>query len=209
MYLALQVAVGVVIGLTIFACFAAAIFIWWVGEADLVDQRRAGSPFPENLLSGFAWLLLAWQRRGVRGDHRDRRIRPLMWIAARLLPQKEALALAQLKRNGFKTFLPRIRERRIVRRRVIETARPLFPSYAFISIVSQWHAARWSPGWRLSWTARGPRGSADGVIAELRGREIGGLIELPPGLKVGDRVRGAALEGLHGLYAGQAPAERC
>jgi hypothetical protein len=58
MYLALQVAVGVVIGLTIFACFAAAIFIWWVGEADLVDQRRAGSPFPENLLSGFAWLLL-------------------------------------------------------------------------------------------------------------------------------------------------------
>jgi transcriptional antiterminator RfaH len=134
-----------------------------------------------------------------------------MWIAARLLPQKEALALAQLKRNGFTTYLPRIRERRIVRRRVIETARPLFPSYAFISIVSQWHAARWSPGVAsLCMDGARPARVPDGVIAELRGREIGGLIELPPGLKVGDRVRvtQGPFEGLHGLYAGQAPAER-
>lgn len=134
-----------------------------------------------------------------------------MWVAARLLPHKEALALAQLKRNGFPTYLPRTRERRVVRRRVIETARPLFPSYCFIVVESQWHAARWSPGVAsLCMDGSAPARVADSIITELRSREINGLVELPPGLKVGDRVwieRGP-FAGLHGLYAGQAPAER-
>jgi len=65
-----------------------------------------------------------------------------MWVAARLLPQKEALALHCLKLNGYPTvYLPRIRERRVVRRRAIETARPVFPGYCFVVVESQWHAA--------------------------------------------------------------------
>ncbi|MFL5007427.1 MAG: transcription termination/antitermination protein NusG [Microvirga sp.] len=134
-----------------------------------------------------------------------------MWVAAQLLPQKEALALDQLKRSGFPTYLQRIRERRIVRRRVIETARPLFPSYAFISIESQWHAARWSPGGaHMIVDGAAPARVGDSIIAELRSREINGLVELSPGLKVGDRVRveRGPFSGLHGLYAGQAAAER-
>src|SRR5215203_4660255 len=134
-----------------------------------------------------------------------------MWVAARLLPHKEALALDQLKRNGFPTYLPRTRERRIVRRRVVETARPLFPSYCLVVVESQWHAARWSPGVaNLIMDGATPARVADSIITELRSREINGLVELPPGLKVGDRVwveRGP-FSGLHGLYAGQAPQER-
>ena len=135
-----------------------------------------------------------------------------MWVAAQLLPHKEALALHCLKLNGYPTtYLPRVRERRVVRRRVVETARPLFPSYCFVVVESQWHTARWSPGVAsLCMDGAAPARVPDGVIAELRSREINGLVELPPGLKVGDRVRveRGPFAGLHGLYAGQAPAER-
>jgi transcription antitermination factor NusG len=50
----------------------------------------------------------------------------------------------------------------------------------------------------------------DGVIAEIRSRERGGLIELPPRLKRGDRVRvlHGPLAGHVGLYAGMRPRER-
>jgi hypothetical protein len=55
MYLAFQVAVGVVIGLSIFGCFAAAIYAWWEGEA----RRRRGAARPVgNDMAGMAWMLL-------------------------------------------------------------------------------------------------------------------------------------------------------
>ena len=111
------------------------------------------------------------------------------------------LALDQLKRNGFQTYLPRVRERRVVRRRVIEAVAPLFPSYCFVVVESQWHRARWSPGVaNLIMDGSVPGRVANSVITELRGREINGL-------KVGGVKRGP-FAGLGGLYAGQAPAER-
>jgi len=52
----------------------------------------------------------------------------------------------------------------------------------------------------------------DNLIAEIKGRERGGLIELPrrDGLKAGDQVRILAgpFEGHFGLYAGMRPHER-
>ena len=67
----------------------------------------------------------------------------------------------------------------------------LFPGYCFVFIELQWHAARWSPG-RLGLIMVGdaPARVSDAVIAELRGRERDGLIELPkaPGLKPGDHA---------------------
>lgn len=54
------------------------------------------------------------------------------------------------------------------------------------------------------------RSGAFSARAEIRAREIDGLIELPRPLKPGDRVRieRVPLAGLAGLYAGQEPAER-
>ena len=89
----------------------------------------------------------------------------------------------------------------------------LFPGYCFVFIELQWHAARWSPG-RLGLIMVGdaPARVSDAVIAELRGRERDGLIELPkaPGLKPGDHVRiiaGPFSECL-ALYEGQTSHER-
>src|SRR3954454_10052166 len=134
-----------------------------------------------------------------------------MWVAAQVVPQKESRAVDQLKRSGFTTYLQRIRQRRIVRRRVIETARPLFPSYAFISIESQWHAARWRPGGaHMIVDGAAPARVGDSIIAGLRARDMHGLDELSPALKGGDRVRAARprFVPVHGLLDLQAAAQR-
>jgi hypothetical protein len=57
----------------------------------------------------------------------------------------EALATHCLGLAGFQTYLPRLRERRIMRGRRIEVRPPLFPGYAFV-VTLQWHGARWCPG---------------------------------------------------------------
>jgi transcriptional antiterminator RfaH len=103
----------------------------------------------------------------------------------------EALATHCLGLAGFQTYLPRLRERRIMRGRRIEVRPPLFPGYAFV-VTLQWHGARWCPGvLSLIMAGDGPARVPDAVIAELRSRERDGLIELPKprGLEPGDRVR--------------------
>jgi Transcription termination factor nusG len=68
------------------------------------------------------------------------------WCAAKLVGQREALALHCLGLAGFETYAPRLREHRSVRGRKIVRKPLLFPGYCFVWIELQWHAARWSPG---------------------------------------------------------------
>jgi transcriptional antiterminator RfaH len=135
------------------------------------------------------------------------------WCAARLMLRREALATHCLGLAGFDVYLPRLRERRIIRGKRVEVNPPLFPGYCFVLIVLQWHAARWCPGvFNLIMDGSGPAHVPDAVIAEIRARERGGLIELPkpPALKPGDRVRitSGAFGGHLALYAGQTGHER-
>jgi transcriptional antiterminator RfaH len=135
------------------------------------------------------------------------------WSVARLALKQERLALHCLGLAGFETYLPRLRERRIVRGRRVERRPPLFPGYAFIVIELQWHAARWAPGTLgLIMYGSAPAHVPDAVIAELRSRERGGLVELvkPPRLRRGDQVRivRGAFSGCLGLYDGQTARER-
>jgi transcriptional antiterminator RfaH len=129
------------------------------------------------------------------------------------MPKREALATQCLALAGFEAYLPRLRERRVVRGRRVEASPPLFPGYCFIAIVLQWHGARWCPGvLNLLMDGERPARVPDAVIAELRGRERNGLVELtkPPRFRCGDRVRivhGPFREHL-ALYAGQAAHER-
>jgi len=113
------------------------------------------------------------------------------WCACRLQVHREALALHCLGLNGYETYYPRLRDRRIRFGRTIENRPPLFPCYAFVLIELQWHAARWTPGiFGLIMDGAGPAKVPDGVIAEVRLREVNGLIELPePPLRRGARVR--------------------
>jgi transcriptional antiterminator RfaH len=137
----------------------------------------------------------------------------MYWCAAQLQPQHDGLALHCLRQAGFQTYAPRLRERRIVQgRRVMQTPL-LFPGYLFVLIELQWHRARWAPGVvRLIMDGIAPAVVPDGVIAAIKAREVGGLIELlrPPKFRPGDRVRvlRGPLAGIVGLYAGMKPRER-
>jgi transcriptional antiterminator RfaH len=135
------------------------------------------------------------------------------WACAQLQTSREQFALHCLETvAGFEVYAPRIRAPKHARRSAV-TTRPLFPGYAFVLIVLQWHAARWCPGVvRLVTDGGVPARVPDAVIAELRKRERRGVVELPepPGLRQGApvRVTRGPFQSLTGLYAGQAPHER-
>ena len=122
------------------------------------------------------------------------------WACARLEPHRERLATHCLELNGYKVYLPRLREHRFSHGRKIEVRPPLFLGYAFVLIQLQWHTARWSPGTLgLIMDGARPAKVADEVIAEIRRRETNGLIELPPPSPL---WRGARVRILRGPFTG-------
>jgi transcriptional antiterminator RfaH len=132
---------------------------------------------------------------------------------AQIEPQRERLALHVLAINGYETYLPRVREQRIVRQRKVEISPPLFPGYAFIVATPQWHVVNYSAGVRrLIMDGERPASVADGIVAAIRSRERNGLVELPKlsRFKRGDAVR--ILKGPFarhvGLYHGMRPRDR-
>jgi hypothetical protein len=70
----------------------------------------------------------------------------MFWACARLETHRERLALHCLGLNGYETYFPRLRARRLFHGRKIEVQPALFPGYAFVLIRLQWHSARWSVG---------------------------------------------------------------
>jgi transcription antitermination factor NusG len=133
------------------------------------------------------------------------------WAAAQLQVNREQLALHFLKLEGFETYTPRIR---ISRRGARDITQFLFPSYSFVRIELQWHAARWAPGViRLVMSGgTSPAKVPARVIDDLKARERNGLVELPkperfrPGTRV--RIVHGLLLGQVGLVAGLKPRER-
>ena len=84
------------------------------------------------------------------------------WCAAQIDRRREKLALSYLALAGFQTYVPRIRGPR-------RTAVALFPSYTFIAIELQWHAARWAPGvWKLIMSGDEPARVPDRIVDELQ-----------------------------------------
>jgi transcription antitermination factor NusG len=125
------------------------------------------------------------------------------WCAARLQSRHEALALHCLGLAGYETYLPRLRERRVSRGRRITVTPPLFPGYCFILIQLQWHSARWSPGVStIILDGMRPARVPDTVIAEIRSREVDGLINLPKPLSALSLRPGAQVKILGGPFRG-------
>jgi transcriptional antiterminator RfaH len=125
-----------------------------------------------------------------------------------------AYALHCLGHLGYETYAPRLRTVRVSHGRKIERRSLLFPSYAFLAIVSQWHEARRAPGVvRLVMAGDGaPAQVPDAVISHLRARERDGAIELtePSQFEPGDEVRiiRGPFQGHAALFAGKDGHER-
>jgi transcription antitermination factor NusG len=119
-----------------------------------------------------------------------------------------------LRLAHYAPYCPRLREMRSSHGRRCVVTPPLFPSYLFVHIGDRgWWDVRWSIGVAaVVMSGEQPAKLGDAVIAELKGREQGGLVTLPepPRLRPGDQVRivRGALAGLPGLVDGLRPHER-
>lgn len=125
------------------------------------------------------------------GDFQPRQER---WVVANTQPQREAVAMEHLARQGFTVYCPKVRK--IVRhaRKSSEVLRPLFPCYVFVAV----NAA--GQRWRPLLSTRGVRSiiccgdqpsfiGADFVNA-LKARESDGAIARPAApFHVGQEVR--------------------
>ena len=81
--------------------------------------------------------------------------------------------LSTVSPAGYQVYAPRLRERRIANGRAVVRTPLLFPGYLFVWIELQWHAARWAPGVvRLVMNGVGPAAVPEGVIAQLKEREV-------------------------------------
>ena len=99
------------------------------------------------------------------------------WAAVQFRSQRERMVTHFLTQAGFVIWLPRIRERCVIRGRRQHVLRPLFPGYLFVVIELQWHAAQTAPGViRLVKDGDRPAQVPDRIIEELRGREKNGVI---------------------------------
>jgi transcriptional antiterminator RfaH len=105
------------------------------------------------------------------------------WYVAHTHAHCEARAAAHLARQGFATYWPRYRKQRRHARRIEIVAAPLFPRYLFVAIdltSQRWRAIESTVG--VSYLVRNgnePAAIRDTVIAELRGREEHGYVQLP------------------------------
>ena len=133
------------------------------------------------------------------------------WSVIRI--RRAPLAISFIAAMGFEVYYPRLRMRQIRFGRAVEVRPALVPAYMFVQIEQRWYSLLGAPGTRgLIMGDGGPAKVSDQIIAEIRQREIDGLVELPsrPALKRGDpiRVLRGPFVGHLGIYADMKPRQR-
>ena len=117
------------------------------------------------------------------------------WFAAETHSNAERVAALNFHRQGFETFLPTQSHHRIVRRRVVEVLRPLFPRYLLVSLDLD---ADRGPRWRSCYSTKGvkrllggqlrPTPIPDRIMTEMFERWGHGPVE-NPAYEIGEMVR--------------------
>lgn len=117
------------------------------------------------------------------------------WYLLYSKPQQEHVALENLHRQGYVSYLPRIRSRRRRQGKYVKVVEPMFPRYLFIQLNDQtddWGPIRSTIG--VSSLVRfgmQPARVPDDLVDTLKSREDKEGIQLiePRELEQGDRVR--------------------
>lgn len=116
------------------------------------------------------------------------------WYLLQLKPNAHQVALRNLQRQGFHTFLP-LQEVTLRRAdRFIEKRRPLFPGYMFVGFdpdAAPWRKINSTLGVaKLVSFSEQPRAVPDDLIAGLMQRcDSDGVIRAPEQLEIGDSVQ--------------------
>jgi len=118
------------------------------------------------------------------------------WYVVHSQLHNEIRADAQLRRQGFETYLPRYLRRRRHARKIEIVANPLFPRYLFVALnleFDRWRAVHSTIGIsKLVTAGDAPIAVPDGVVDEIRRREDeSGFVRLrlPTGVGPGSSVR--------------------
>ncbi len=107
-----------------------------------------------------------------------------MWVAVCTHPNREFMAIDNLRRQGYEVYCPMLAKRRRHARKVEMVKRPLFPGYVFVSLdrlVQGVHSIHSTFGVRhLVKFGSVPARLSECFISELKAREVDGLISPPP-----------------------------
>lgn len=138
------------------------------------------------------------------------------WYLIYTKPRQETLAQANLERQGYGVYLPKLRQMRRRRGKQEAVVEPLFPRYLFIHLDTQ--SDNWGPIRSTFGVASlvrfgsEPAQVPNGLVAHLKAQEgQEGLHEwAEPKMKVGDRVRVAEgpLKGVEGILLAKSGQER-
>jgi len=125
------------------------------------------------------------------------------WYVVNTQPRAEAVALANLRRQGFEAWLPRYRKLRRHARKVEPVSMPLFPCYLFVAldIDDRWRSINGTIGCRkLVALGDEPTPLAVGVVEALQAEaDPEGFVDL--GNPLARLQQGAPLRILHGPMA--------
>ncbi|RMF84528.1 MAG: transcriptional activator RfaH [Nitrospinota bacterium] len=115
------------------------------------------------------------------------------WYVIRTKPHQEEIALLNLQNMSVEVYYPRLKERKVIRRKQREVIGPLFPGYLFgrFDLSTQYHSVKYARGVRNVVAFGGiPTPIDDTVIASIRAREQEeGIIVLhQPPLQPGEAV---------------------
>ncbi len=135
----------------------------------------------------------------------------MAWCVVMTKPNHEAIAAANLGRQGFTYYYPRFLLKRPSTKAVV---RPLFPRYMFVFIDQVWRSLGGTRG--VSYVLMGEEGPqlvTDTIVKQIRNREDkNGLYQLtaPPKFQPGEAVKTShgPLAGLPLIYEGMASHDR-
>jgi transcriptional antiterminator RfaH len=132
----------------------------------------------------------------------------MAWFLVRSKPRQEALALTNLARQGFESYLPLFAAEKLVRRKPTVVQEPMFARYLFVRLDTSGQGQSWSPirstvgvSELVCFGSRPARVDA-ALIATLREREMAQEADPEALFTHGDSVRitEGAFAGLEAIY---------
>ena len=114
----------------------------------------------------------------------------MSWFVIATKPNAEELAYANLERQGFNPYSPKIKVQRRHARRVEHVYRPLFRGYIFVEMdieKGRWYSINGTYGVQYILTNEGrPQAMRGGFIEELMAREFSDALDDTQGFEPGD-----------------------
>ncbi len=132
----------------------------------------------------------------------------MAWFLVRSKPRQEALALTNLARQGFESYLPLFATEKLVRRKLTVVQEPMFARYLFVRLDPSGNGQSWSPirstvgVSELVCFGSRPARVDTALITSLREREMAQQADPDALFAAGDSVRitEGAFAGLEAIY---------